>query len=75
MSTPSSTGKWLKTAVKAFLITTGLVTVTVAATAAVPPVREAPKAATSTWTPPMHEANSGLDIGPGSDEGQLVSSP
>jgi len=68
--------KWLKTAVKAFLITTGLVTVTVAATNAIPPVRQAaPTEATSRWVPPGHEANSGTDIGPGSDEGLLVSSP
>ena len=75
MSTQNPNGKWLKTSVKAFLITIGLLTVTVAATAAVPPVREAPKAAASAWVPPMHEAQSGLDVGPGSDEGLLVSSP
>jgi hypothetical protein len=74
MSTESKTR--LQNVVAAFLCVTVLVGVTVAATAAVPPVSPGPRAAVTGWIPPsMHEAQAGDDVGPGSDEALLVSSP
>jgi hypothetical protein len=76
MSTESKSRTRLQNVVAAFLCVTGLVAVTVAATAAVPPVSPGPRAAVTGWTPPsMHEARAGEDVGPGSDEALLVSSP
>jgi len=56
----------------AFLIVTGF-TLALAAAHPVPPAASAPSS--SAWVPSMHEAEAGLDVGPGSDEALLVSSP
>jgi hypothetical protein len=56
-----------------FLCVTGLVTL---ATAGVHPTTSAASSSFTEWVPPsMHVAEAGVDIGPGSDEALLVSSP
>jgi len=67
---------WVQSVAAAFLCVTAAVTLAVAGGHPPPEAASrigAPSA--SEWVPPMHEANSGTDIGPGSDEAQLVGSP
>lgn len=73
MKTEIDGWRWVRSVFVAFVCVTGLVTL---ATAGVHP---APPTATSSvggWVPPsMHEAEAGVDVGPGSDEALLVTSP
>ncbi len=61
----------------AFLCVTGLVTLAVAGVHPAPAQQAGTAAAAeSRWVPPgMHEAEAGVDVGPGSDEALLVGSP
>ena len=59
--------------VVAFLCLSGLLTLATAGVQKVAPASAA--VAVSGWVPPLHEAEAGADVGPGSDEGWLVSSP
>ena len=60
-------------------VATGFLCVTAAVTFAVAGPRLAEQTAAhsaSSWIPPgMHEAQAGVDVGPGSDEAQLAASP
>ncbi len=60
----------------AFLCVTGLVTLAVAGVHPAPGPQGGTAAVESAWVPPgMHEAEAGVDVGPGSDEALLVGSP
>lgn len=73
MKTENSGWTRVRNVVAAFLCVTGLFTLAMAG------VRSSPKTATPSytqWIPPsMHEAEAGVDVGPGSDEALLVASP
>ena len=73
MSTESSGWTWVRSVTAGFLFVTGLATLAVAGN------HPAPRAETpvsTQWVPPsMHVAEAGVDVGPGSDEALLVSSP
>ncbi len=73
MSTESNGRTWVRNVAAGFLFVTGLVTLAVAGNH--PSPRAAAHAATQ-WVPSsMHVAEAGVDVGPGSDEALLVSSP
>ena len=67
---------WVQGVAVGFLCVTAAVTLAVAAgRAAQQPRPQAQAQSSSGYVPPgMHEANAGADIGPGSDEAQLVTS-
>ena len=67
---------WVQSVAAAFLCVSAAVTFAVAG--GHPPPASAAQVgvpSASGWVPPLHEANSGTDIGPGADEAQLVGSP
>ena len=68
---------WVEGIAVGFLCVTAAVTLAVAAGRAAPQPRPQAQAESSSGYVPtgMHEANAGEDIGPGSDEAQLVTSP
>ncbi len=73
MSTKSNGRNWLWNVSAGFLCLTGLVTLAMAA-AHPAPTSTAPSF--TGWVPPsMHVAEAGVDVGPGSDEAMLVTSP
>ncbi len=73
MSTESNGRTWLWNVAAGFLCVTGLVTL---AMAAVHPSPTSTAPYLTGWAPPsMHVAEAGLDVGPGSDEALLVTSP
>lgn len=74
MENESEGWRWVRNVFVAFVCVTGLVTL---ATAGVHPARPSGASSFSTgWVPPaMHEAAAGGDVGPGSDEALLVTSP
>jgi len=69
---------WVEGIAVGFLCITAAVTLAVAAGRAAPqprPQAQAQAQSSSGYVPPgMHEANAGADIGPGSDEAELVGS-
>jgi hypothetical protein len=72
MSTESNGRNWLWNVSAGFLCVTGLVTLAMAAVHPAPTSR----APSTEWMPPsMHVAEAGVDVGPGSDEALLVTSP
>ncbi len=73
MSTESNGRSWLWNVSAGFLCLTGIVTL---AMAAVHPAPTSTAPSFSGWVPPsMHVAEAGVDVGPGSDEALLVTSP
>lgn len=73
MSTKDNGLTWLWNVTGGFLCVTGLVTLAMAA-GHPSPTSTAPSF--SEWAPPsMHVAEAGVDVGPGSDEALLVTSP
>ena len=67
---------WVQSVAAGFLCVTAAVTFAVAGGQPPEQRREQTRAAASQWVPPgMHEAQAGVDVGPGSDEAQLVTSP
>ncbi|HVP59066.1 MAG TPA: hypothetical protein VMT11_00750 [Myxococcaceae bacterium] len=73
MRTESDGWRWVQKVFMALVCVTGLVTL---ATAGVHPARQAVTPSFAGWVPPsMHEAEAGVDVGPGSDEALLVSAP
>jgi len=73
MSIQSNDRGRLGKVVVAFLVVTGAVTLATAGVHRAPTTATAP---VSGYVPPsMHEAEAGADIGPGSDEALLVTSP
>lgn len=73
MRTESNGRTWVRNVVAGFLCVTGLVTL---AMAGVHPSPRATASSVTEWVPPsMHVAEAGVDVGPGSDEALLVTSP
>jgi hypothetical protein len=73
MSTESSGRTRLRDVVVGFLVGTGVFTLALAGTH--PPPGD-PASSMTEWVPSsMHVAEAGVDVGPGSDEAQLVSAP
>ena len=72
---------WVQGIAAGFLCVSAAVTLALAAGSAAPAPRpqaqaQAQAKSSSGYVPPgMHEANADQDVGPGSDEAQLVSSP
>lgn len=65
---------WVQSVAAGFLCVTAAVTFAVAG--GHPTGQQQTPATASQWVPPgMHEAEAGVDVGPGSDEAQLVTSP
>ena len=73
MKNESKTRTWVQSVAAGFLCVTAAVTFAVAGGH---PGRGQASPSVSGWVPPaMHEAEAGVDVGPGSDEALLVSSP
>jgi hypothetical protein len=73
MTSESKTRTWVQSVAAGFLCVTAAVTFAMASGR--PPERQATRS-TSAYVPPgMHEAQAGEDVGPGSDEALLVTSP
>lgn len=73
MTFESKTRTWVQSVAAGFLCVTTAVTFAVAS--GHPPEQRATRS-TSAYVPPgMHEAEAGVDVGPGSDEALLVTSP
>ena len=73
MKSESKTRTWVQSVAAGFLCVTAAVTFAMAS--GHPPEQPATKS-TSAYVPPgMHEAEAGVDVGPGSDEALLVTSP
>lgn len=73
MSTESSGGTRVRDVVVGFLVGTGVFTLALAGSY---PPPGAPASAGTEWVPSsMHVAEAGVDVGPGSDEALLVTSP
>lgn len=73
MGNESNLQKWVQSVAAGFLCVTAAVTFAIASGHS---VQGRAASSASGWVPPsMHEAEAGVDVGPGSDEGLLVSSP
>ncbi len=73
MSNANDGPRWVRNVLLGFLSVTALVTL---ATAGVHPAAPEATSSVSGYVPPsMHEAAAGIDVGPGSDEALLVTSP
>jgi hypothetical protein len=73
MKFESKTRTWVQSVATGFLCVTAAITFAVARGH---PREQAATRSTSAYVPPgMHEAEAGVDVGPGSDEAELASSP
>lgn len=68
-------GSWVQGVAAAFLCATAAVSFAVAGGHSAAISSAAEQSMSSGYVPPLHEANSGLDVGPGADEAQAASSP
>lgn len=66
---------WVKGVVAAFLCATAAASFALAGSRTTAPSAPEPQSASRYVPPGMHEANAGLDVGPGSDEAQAAGSP
>jgi hypothetical protein len=73
MNSENKVRTWVQGVAAGFLCVTAAVTFAIAGSH--PPPQSATPSRSAYVPPSMHEAEAGADVGPGSDEAQLVTSP